>query len=415
MVSDTKLYDTLGVPPNAQPGEIKKAYRKLALKLHPDKNPGPDAERKFKEVSAAYEVLSDSDKRDTYDKYGLEGLKEGRGGPGFGDASDIFSMFFGGGGSPFGGGGGRSRGPRRGQDMGHELRVTLEDLYNGKTKKLSIQRTVICKKCNGRGGEGNPSKCGACKGTGMQVRIQRMGPMIQQIQSACGECRGEGESWASKDKCKGKCGGKKVHKEKEILEVHIDKGMQDGHRIPFRGMADEEPGVETGDVVMILRTADHEVFERKGNDLFMKMKISLNEALTGFSRTVKTLDGRDIAVTSIAGDFVKHEGIKVAQGEGMPIHRNPFEKGNLIIQFAVEYPTKEWFTENGCANVLKMAEILPPKEDQVLETDDMEECMLQDFDPNLHTNRARNGREAYDGGSDDEDGHGGGGVRCQQQ
>jgi len=413
MVADTKLYDTLGVSPSAQPNEIKKAYRKLALKLHPDKNPGADAEKKFKEVSAAYEILQDEQKRETYDRYGLEGLKEGRGSGG--DPSDIFSMFFGGG-SPFGHGHGRSRGPKRGQDIGHELRVTLEDLYNGKTKKLSIQRTVICKKCDGKGGQGNPTKCPHCKGTGMQVRIQRMGPMIQQVQSACGECRGEGETWSSKDKCTGTCKGKKVHKEKQILEVHIDKGMTDGHRIPFRGMADEEPGVETGDIIMVLRTADHEVFERKGNDLVMKMKISLSEALTGFTRKIKTLDNREIALTSLPGEFVQHEGIKVAQGEGMPIHRNPFEKGNLIIQFSVEYPSKEWFTQDGCANVTKMAAILPEKTEQAIVTDDTEEVMIQDFDPNMHANRSRNGgRQAYDNDDDDEEGMGGGGVRCAQQ
>lgn len=393
MVADTKLYDTLGVSPTAQPNEIKKAYRKLALKLHPDKNPGPDAEKKFKEVSAAYEILQDEQKRETYDRYGLEGLKEGRGSGG--DPNDIFSMFFGGG-SPFGGGG-RSRGPRRGQDIGHELRVTLEDLYNGKTKKLSIQRTIVSKKADGR-----PTKCPACKGTGMQVRIQRMGPMIQQVQSACPECRGEGETW-------------KREKEKKILEVHIDKGMPDGHRIPFRGMADEEPGVETGDIIMVLRTADHDVFERKGNDLVMKMKISLSEALTGFTRKVTTLDNREIALTSLPGEFVQHEGIKVAQGEGMPIHKNPFEKGNLIIQFSVEYPSKDWFTENSCANVAKMAEILPEKTEQAIVTDETEEVMIQDFDPNLHANRSRNGRQAYDDGDDDEEGMGGGGVRCAQQ
>lgn len=414
MVADTTLYDTLGVPPSATATDLKKAYRKLALKLHPDKNTGPDAEQKFKEVSAAYEVLSDEEKRETYNRYGLEGLKEGRGGggSGFGDANDIFSMFFGGGGSPFGGGG-RSRGPRRGQDIGHELRVTLEDLYNGRTKKLSIQRTVCCKKCEGKGGTGQPAKCGGCKGTGVQVRIHRMGPMIQQIQQPCTDCRGEGESWAKKDMCKN-CNGKKVHKEKQILEVNIDKGMTEGQKIPFRGMADEEPGVEPGDIIIILRTADHEEFERKGNELLMKMNISLSEALTGFSRTITLLDKREIVITNIPGDFVAHEGIKIARAEGMPIYKNPFEKGNLIIKFSVDYPSKTWFTENSCGNVSALESILPAKTDQAICSDDIEECMLQDFDPNIHVNRNRGGGQAYD--DDDEEGGGeNGGVRCQQQ
>jgi len=412
MVADTKLYDTLGVSPSAQSNEIKKAYRKLALKLHPDKNPGPEAEQKFKEVSAAYEVLSDEQKRETYDRYGLEGLKEGRGGGGGFDGNDIFSMFFGGGGgSPFGGGG-RSRGPRRGQDIGHELRVQLEDLYNGKSKKLAIQRQVICTKCDGKGGNGAPTRCSICKGTGMTVRVHRMGPMIQQVQSPCGDCRGEGEMWSAKDKCR-TCNGRKVDKAKEILEVHIEKGMNDGEKIRFRGKADEEPGIEAGDIVIILRVADHDVFQRKGNNLLMKMKIGLNEALTGFTREVTTLDNRKICITQLPGEFVQHEGLKVADGEGMPVHRDPFQKGALVIQFEVEYPSKEWFSNP--ENVGALSALLPAKEDQV-EVRDKEEVMLQDFDSHLHSGRGRGGRNAYDhGDDDDEEGMGGGGVRCQQQ
>jgi len=414
MVADTKLYETLGIDPGADANTIKKAYRKMALKFHPDKNPGEEAERKFKEISAAYEVLSDDDKRQTYDRFGLEGLKEGRGGGGFG-GDDLFSMFFGGG-SPFGGGGHRGHhGPRRGQDVGHELRVTLEDLYNGKTKKLAIQRQVICKKCAGKGGTGAPVKCPACRGSGVQVRIQRMGPMVQQIQSQCRECGGEGETWSAKDKCPD-CKGKKVGREKEILEVHIDKGMQNGQKIPFRGMADEEPGIEAGDVIIILREAEHDVFQRKGNELVMKMKISLNESLTGFTRSITTLDKREIAITAVPGEFVQHEGVKVAAGEGMPIYRNPFEKGNLVITFEVEYPAAEWFSI--AENREALAKLLPPKQDQVPadKVESMEECMLQDFDPDRHSSRGRAGRSAYDEDDDDEHGHGRGGrggVQCE--
>jgi len=415
MVQDTKLYETLGVDPGADPNTIKKAYRKMALKYHPDKNPGEEAEKKFKEISAAYEVLSDEDKRQTYDRFGLEGLKEGRGGAGFG-GDDLFSMFFGGG-SPFGGGGGRHHGPRRGQDIGHELRVTLEDLYNGKTKKMAIQRQVICKKCDGKGGTGSPVKCSACRGSGVQVRIQRMGPMVQQIQSQCRECGGEGEAWSAKDRCQ-ECKGRKVSREKEVLEVHIDKGMTNGHKIPFRGYADEEPGIEPGDVIFILREAEHDVFTRKGNELLITMKIGLNEALTGFSRKVKTLDNREIAITLTPGGFVKHQGVKVAAGEGMPIYRNPFEKGNLIVQFEVEYPKPEWFSVQ--ENRDKLEALLPPKQEQVTSMNDMEEAMLMDFEPERHQTRSRGGRgggAAYDEDDDEYHAHGGrgGGVQCQSQ
>ena len=149
MVKETQLYDTLSVAPNATQSELKKAYRKLALKYHPDKNPGEDAEQKFKEISAAYEILSDEDKRDKYDRVGLEGLKEGGGGGGFGE--DIFSSFF-------GGGGGRRRqqaqtGPKKGRDVVHELKVPLADLYAGSTKKLAITRKKLCCTCDGTGAQ----------------------------------------------------------------------------------------------------------------------------------------------------------------------------------------------------------------------------------------------------------------------
>lgn len=420
MVKDTTLYDTLGVSPDVDANALRKAYRKLALKHHPDKNPGPESEQKFKEISGAYEVLSDDKKRSTYDRFGMEGLKEGGGGGGgFGDAHDIFSAFFGGGGSPFGGGGGRSR-ERRGRDVVHELRVSLDDLYNGTTKKLAINRKKICDECNGRGGAGDPKRCSTCRGSGVTVAIRQIGPgMVQQMQMTCEDCRGEGEVISARDRCK-PCSGKKIVSEKKILEVHIDKGMKEGTKIPFRGSADESPGIETGDVVIVLIEKDHDVFQRKGNELMMKMKIGLNEALTGFTRSVTTLDKREIAITSLPGEYVQHEAYKVVVSEGMPIHRNPFEKGNLVIQFEVEYPSKEFFTNPD--NIKLLTSILPPKTDQAVVTDEVEEIILDDYDPHSHSRhsgRRSNGHgNAYDDDDDDDahgHGHGPGGVQCQTQ
>merc|ERR1712172_282374 len=177
-----------GVKPGANDQELKKAYRKLALKFHPDKNPGPDAEGKFKEISMAYEVLSNEDKRRIYDVHGEQGIKEGGGG-GFSSPMDIFDMFFGGG---MGGmGGGRSRGPRRTKNLMHQMSVSLEEMYNGATRKLALQKNVICSDCDGIGGkEGAVQRCPNCRGSGMQVRVQQLGPgMMQQIQSMCGESK----------------------------------------------------------------------------------------------------------------------------------------------------------------------------------------------------------------------------------
>ena len=215
MVKETQYYDILGVKPSASPEEIKKAYRKLALKYHPDKN--PDEGEKFKLISQAYEVLSDPKKRDIYDQGGEQAIKEGgSGSPSFSSPMDIFDMFF--------GGGGRMTRERRGKNVVHQLSVTLEDLYNGITKKLALQKNVICEKCEGIGGKkGSVEKCPLCKGRGMQVHIQQIGPgMVQQIQTVCIECKGQGERINPKDRCEN-CSGAKVTREKKIIEVHVEK------------------------------------------------------------------------------------------------------------------------------------------------------------------------------------------------
>lgn len=411
MVKETKFYDVLGVSPGADDNALKKAYRKLAMKYHPDKN--PEAGDKFKEISMAYEILSNPEKRKLYDNHGEQGIKEGGGGGGGGmgaNPMDIFDMFFGGGGGdPFGRG--RQRGPRRTKNLMHQLSVSLEDMYNGSVRKLALQKNVICDGCEGIGGKaGAVQKCPNCRGTGMQVRIQQLGPgMMQQIQSMCGECHGEGERVDPKLRCK-KCNGKKVNRERKILEVSVDKGMEDGQKVTFSGEGDQEPGLEPGDIIIVLDEKAHPLYKRNGQDLIMKMDISLTEALTGLKKAVLTLDERTLVIQTVRGEVIKTGDLKMVRGEGMPQYRNPFEKGRLIIQFNVIFPAS---LEPSIAEAL--AGILPPADEPIL-PDEVDEVDLYEFDPETDRQQHRGHGHQYE---DDEEGHhghpGGPGVQCATQ
>ncbi|XP_075231664.1 dnaJ heat shock protein family (Hsp40) member A4-like [Lycorma delicatula] len=399
MVKETTYYDILGVKPNCTTEELKKAYRKLALKYHPDKNPN-EGER-FKLISQAYEVLSNPDKRAIYDRGGEQALKEGTGGAGFAsNPMDIFDMFFG---PIMGEGRGRPR-ERRGKDVLHQLYVSLEDLYKGAVRKLALEKNVICEKCEGRGGrKGAVDTCTTCRGTGMQIQINQLGPsMIQQVQCRCSDCEGQGERINAKDRCK-QCNGKKVVRDRKILEVHVDPGMVDGQKIVFNGEGDQEPGSKPGDVIIVLDEKDHPRFKRSGHDLILRMNIELVEALCGFQKVIHTLDERDLLVTIFPGVVIKHGEIKCIMGEGMPQYKNPFEKGRLIIQFLVNFPTSL------PPDVIpRLEECLPPRSGQMV-PDNAEECELEDMDPEQEARRQEY-RNVYD--EDEPGSHGPNRVQC---
>ncbi|XP_003387983.1 PREDICTED: dnaJ homolog subfamily A member 1-like [Amphimedon queenslandica] len=387
-VKETKFYDLLGVEPNATESELKKAYRRSALKYHPDKNPGPENEEKFKEIAHAYEVLNDPKTRELYDKGGEEALKEGGGGGS--SAMDIFDLVFG-----MGGRGRRNR-EKKTRDMIHQLHVRLEEFYNGSVRKLAIQRHIICSDCGGKGGkEGAVRTCVSCDGQGQQLSMQQIAPgfVTRQI-VPCRACKGRGEIINEKDKCK-TCRGEKVVNDKKILEVHIDKGMKDGDQIPFRGEAAQQPGYETGDVVIVLEEIDHELFKRKETDLYMNMTINLSEALTGFKKTIKMLDDRQIVIQTHPGEVLKHDDVKVVLNEGMPQYRNPFNKGRLIIRFNVRFPPNNFLTRDGMS---KLRELLPQdSEEMITSHDDYEEVQLEDIDPEAELHRRKYMMDDHDG------------------
>lgn len=404
-MADSKLYDILGVSKNASDAEIKRNYHKLAKEFHPDKNPA--AGDKFKEISYAYEILSDPKKRQTYDKYGLKGLQEGGQGGGF-PADDLFGHFFV---DLLGmGGGSRSRGPARGEDTMHPLKVSLEDMYVGKTTKLQLSKNVICGPCKGIGGKpGSVAPCKDCHGQGIKVSYQQIAPnMTRQFQSRCPTCQGQGETINDKDKCP-KCKGKKVLNETKILEVHVEKGMRENQKIYFRGEGDQQPDTQPGDVVIVLQQKPHDVFQRTGDDLVIKHEITLTEALCGFEFVVKHLDGRDLLVRHLPGEVIKPGDLKGIQGEGMPQYKNPFEKGNLYIKFDVVFPENNFASEE---QLLKLESVLPPRPAFVMPTgDDVEEVNLMEYTAN---DRGRGREEAY-ASDDDEHMHAGPGVQCAHQ
>ncbi|PHT54195.1 Chaperone protein dnaJ 2 [Capsicum baccatum] len=407
---NNKYYEILGVAKTATQDDLKKAYRKLAIKNHPDKGGDPE---KFKEIAQAYDVLSDPEKREIYDQYGEDALKEGMDRSGGHDPFDIFQSFFGG--SAFGGGGSsRGRRQRRGEDVVHSLKVSLEDLYNGTSKKLSLSRNVLCTKCKGVGSKSGASmKCSGCQGKGMKVSIRQLGPMIQQMQHPCNDCKGTGEKINDKDRCP-QCKGQKVVQEKKVLEVVVDKGMLNGQKITFPGEADEAPDTITGDIVCILQQKEHPKFKRKGDDLFVEHTLTLTEALCGFQFVLTHLDNRQLMIKSQPGEVIKPDQFKGINDEGMPLYQSSFMRGKLYIHFTVDFP--DALTPELCKNLEAVLPQKPKAQATDMELDECEETTLHDvnIEEEMRRKQQQQAQEAYE--EDDDDMHGGAQrVQCAQQ
>jgi len=410
----------LGVAPDASEEDIKRAYRKLARQLHPDKNQGnPEIEEKFKEVSTAYEVLSDGEKRRLYDRFGEEGLREGAGGGG------DFPFP----GWPFPGGGRGRRREKKAEDIAQALEVTLEDLYNGKSFQVPLERQVLCDLCQGRGtkSQAGGAKCNTCRGRGICVGIVQLAPgLVTHQEHICPECRGQGEIIKAADRCS-KCKGEKVVEESKVMEVHVDKGMRHNQKISFTGEGNQLPDHANGDVLFVLKMKPHPRFQRGSgrtrggrdeSDLMMELNISLLQALTGFTLPVTHLDGRLLLLKSQPQQIIKPGDVKEVPGEGMPTYKRPFDKGLLILKFNIVFPTTiapeqvqllhEALPGEGKADT--NAELRRRKE----AGEHVEEIYLQDYNPERR--KGPQGREAYHSDSDEEhEGGGGPGIGCAQQ
>lgn len=416
MPVETKLYEVLGVSPQASDSELKAAYRRLALKYHPDKN--PDAGDKFKEIAHAYDVLSNPEKRQMYDNFGEAGLN-GEGGMGAGGAEDLFANLFGGGGFFGGMGGGRSRGPRKTEDMGFNLQVSLEELYRGKSAKIAVQRKIICSSCNGRGGkEGAVKTCPGCQGRRYKTILRQMGPLVQQMQQPCPDCDAEGEIIKPADRCTS-CHGKKTVSEKKVHEIHVDAGMKHGAKIRLSGEADQAPGCQTGDIIVTITEREHSFFQRRDRDLHCKVAIDLITALNGGPVRIKHLDDRVLEYQIPAGEIVRPGDVKVIRGAGMPTHRQPHNRGDLFVHFEINFPAKLHLSPEQSA---QLEALLPKRTAQAsqpapkgAEIDEIKMVSISAQEANK-SSHSRQQRNAYDEDDDDDDMQGGHpGVQCAQQ
>ncbi len=343
-MSKRDFYEVLGVDKGATQAEIKKAYRKLAIKFHPDKNPDDaSAEEKFKELGAAYEVLGDEDKRAAYDRYGHQAFEGGGGGNPFGgggggfhDPRDIFSQVFGGMGGfedLFGGGrgGGRQRDGRKpGSDLRYDLEISLEEAADGVEKTLEIERYVDCNTCGSSGSKGGGSKtCSTCRGAGV---VQRQAGIFVQ-RSECPTCNGAGE--VIENPC-GSCSGEgRVQKDTKIT-VRIPAGVDTGTRLRSSGNGDAGVrGGQTGDLYVFLHIAEHDIFEREGPDLFCEAPLPFGVAAMGGELKVPTLEGQ----TSIKIPAGTQPGTTFRVRNRGIMDISARRKGDLHVSVNVEVPT----------------------------------------------------------------------------
>lgn len=324
---DNSLYETLGVSRNCSDNDIKKAYRKLALKHHPDRNLNnkEEAEAKFKEISFAYEILSDSQKRSLYNDMGLDAVKNNQSMPDV-NPFDMFSNIFNDMNSPF------SR-KTKGKNRVEKLNVSLEDLYSNKEININLNKMVLCPKCNGTGGMYSTSviNCRKCDGKGSIIEIRTFGPgMISQSSRQCFECQGKGKIIKDNEKCT-ECGGNKLINQKKKIKTSLRNNMANGEKIVIPEEANHVIGVDMqGDLIIIVDEKPHKTFKRIKNNLYIKKQINLIEALCGLEFVIHHLDGRKLLVKTV--EIIQPNTKKCIKNEGMN------SSGDLIIEFEVVFP-----------------------------------------------------------------------------
>ena len=366
MTTKRDLYEVLGVSRNASQDEIKKAYRKLAIQYHPDKNPGDaSAEEKFKEIAEAYAILSDQDKRARYDRFGHTATSGAGDFGGFSNIEDIFSAFgdiFGGGfGDIFGGGSRRRRrASNRGGDLQIKLRLTLEEVATGITKKIKVKKYVSCDECNGSGAarDSRAEQCPVCHGTGEMRHVTQslFGQMINV--TTCHRCNGKGTIISNP--CR-KCDGDGRITGQRNIEINIPAGVSSGNYIPLKGEGNVgKNNGPSGDLIVYIEEQKHEIFERVGNDVVMVLPVSYPQAVLGSSLEIPTLTGKakiNIPAGTQGGKILRmrNKGIPNVHGPGI---------GDQLVQVQVYIPTRLSVEEKNKIKELENIENLKPSADE---------------------------------------------------
>jgi molecular chaperone DnaJ len=332
-------YQVLGVDKSATTEDIKKAYRKIALKYHPDRNPdNKEAEHIFKKAAEAYDVLGDSEKKKRYDLYGIEGLKgtEARGYNTFEDIFEAFGDIFGGGSifeDFFGGGRGRGRAQRRGASLKCDIEIDFREVATGIEKKIELTRKEFCDVCRGTGArEGtSPVICPYCRGKGEVQQSQG----FFTLRTTCPKCHGNGRIIESP--CK-KCGGSGRYPKKSVISIQIPAGVEDGMRLRLSGQGEPgDNGAPPGDLYCDIHVKTHPIFKRQGDDVLCEVPITFAQAALGCTIEVPTLTGNIIQVKIPKG--TQNNEIIPIRGEGFP-NLHGYGKGNLLVQVSVEVPVK---------------------------------------------------------------------------
>jgi len=324
------LYKILDIHKSASDKDIRHAYKKLSRKYHPDKNKDPGAEEKFVEIAHAYEVLSDSVKRDIYDRHGEEGLKAHESGQHHANPFDMFSNFF--------GGGHRQEQTRRGPSSVTEFEVELADIYKGASIDFMIKKHILCDHCRGSGAatDGDIHSCSGCGGSGVKLVKQQIFPgMFAQSQTTCNECGGRGKIIAKK--CP-HCNGNKVVDYTGHYTLEVSPGMPEGHEIVFEGESDESPDWEPGDVVLRVRSRKNKGgWRRKESSLYWRETIGVDEALLGFDRNLTHLDGHTVRL--LRKGVTQPGFVQTIEEEGLPHFEKP-TFGDLYVEYNVVLPVE---------------------------------------------------------------------------